>query len=132
MSEISKMIETIRKATPEERAALSEAMKDLEPKPEPEARILGEAMRDPRYLKENGEYMTAEERYDRDHPLTGFWCYGNSTLIQTIGQSTKKRYYTNAEVDAHNEEIINAWYEAKRKKFPNCLRPVHKTKTIET
>jgi len=125
------ILDEIRAMSPEEKAALSEALKDLEPKPEPEARMLGDPMGNPRYLKENGEYMTDEEMYDKDHPLTGLWYYGGYKLVQVMGQAAKKTYYTKDEVDAHNEEIINAWYEAKRKKFPNCLRPEYETRTME-
>ena len=124
------LLEEIRAMSPEEKAALSEALNDLEPKPEPEGRYLGN-MRDPRYIKSNGEYMTEEEKYDYDHPLTGLWCYGTYDLIQVFGQPAKKKYRSMDEVDAHNKEIIDAWYEAKRIVFPNCLKPVITTRTIE-
>ena len=121
MSIIEQMKEELQNMSAEDRQALREAL--AEPKAEPEVHLIGQPLRNPRYVKANGEYMTAEERWDADHPLTGLWVYGEYSLIQQWGQPAKKHYYTRKEVSEHNLEVIDNWYEAKRKVFPDCAKP---------
>lgn len=115
------LIDEYRAMSPEERREFTQLLQE-EDKPEPEVRQLGEPF-DLRPRDERGALLTPEEIYDRRHPLEGIWPYGFSITSQVMGQDPVVRYYTDQEVAAHNEPIIQAWLEEKRKHFPDAKRP---------
>lgn len=112
------LIDEIRSMSPEEKAELRAALEPPKPAPTKTVNSLDLRPRD-----ERGALLTPEEIYDRRHPLEGIWAYGYSVTSQVMGQDPVVRYYTDQEVAAHNEPIIQDWLEEKRKHFPDAKRP---------
>ena len=118
------ILDEIRTMSPEEKAELFAALKDLEPKPEPEIHSLGEPFdRTPR--DESGRLLTAEKIYDRDHPLMRK-PYGYYESFQDITGKKTRKVWTRAEIDAFNKPIEEAWLNEKRKHFPDATLPPNK------
>lgn len=119
------LIDQIRAMSPEEKKALAAALKDLEPKPEPEHVSLGKSP-DFRPKDEHGRPLTAEEIYDREHPLQLMRKpYGYYESFQDITGKKTCKVWTRAEVDAFNKPIEEAWLAEKKKHFPNAILPAN-------
>ena len=116
------LIDDIRAMSLEERREFNQLLQE-EDKPEPEVRQLGEPMHGPNWDTLHNRYLSPEEEYDKKHPLEDIWPYGLSMTSQAFGQDPVVRYYTDQEVAAHNEPIIQDWLEEKRKHFPDAKRP---------
>ena len=83
-------------------------------------------MRNPADLNKYGMELSAEEKWDREHPLVrrpyGFYeTYFNGVT----GQKTRKNW-SRAEIDAYNRPIEEAWLSEKRKLFPEAQLPPNK------
>ena len=116
---MSDLLNQIRSMSPEEKAELAAALKDLEPKPKSESREIGQAMGDPRKQDAYGNPLSAEEIWDRENPLQRI-PYGYSETTHVFGQAPKTRYWTKAEVDADNDKVEAEWLARKQKVFPSA------------
>ena len=123
---IEDIISRIKTATPEEKAELAAVMAEAlkEQKPKPTVRPMGEApsmvQRDDR-----GKPLTAEEIWDREHPILPLlktYGFTETTTNFHTGKTYTKRW-TDAEVDEYNAPIKQKWLEEKRKVFPNAQLP---------
>lgn len=115
------ILEAVNQMTPEEKAAFSAALKDLEPKPAPVTEQLGEPL-DLRPRDERGRLLTEEEIWDRDH-LLDRKPYGFSETIADWQGKVTTKVWTRAEIDAWNKPIEEAWLAEKRKVFPDAQLP---------
>ena len=115
---MSRILDEIKTMTQEERAELSAALKDLEQKPTPEARMIGE-MADPRSRDSHGNRLSAEQIWDQEHPLL-LKPYGFSETEVAFGKPAKTKYWSREEVDRYNEEQKRLWLKEKQKVFPDA------------
>ena len=119
---MSNLIEEIRNMTPAERAELAGVLKNLEPKPQPVVKQLGQSW-DMRPRDERGRLLSEEEIYDQEHPLN-LLPYGfTETSTNVMTGKVSKKVWTKEEVDAHNFPIAEAWLIEKRKFFPHAQLP---------
>ncbi len=121
---MSELLEQIKQMTPEEQAELAAVLDAAQKKAAAAKMPVTEqpCMRNPRYLNENGMPMTAEERWNKDHPLIRK-PYGYYENIQVIGQPPRVKVWTKEEVEAYNKPIEEAWLAEKRKLFPDAQLP---------
>ena len=128
------IIDEIRAMSPKERTALSNALKELEPKQEPEPRQIGEPMHGAGWDPQRGDYMHCgitltefknlppEKQYDLEHPLV-LREYGYRETVASWGKPQETKYWSKREIDAYNEERKLLWLEEKRKIFPDATLP---------
>lgn len=124
------ILDEIRAMSPEEKAALSEALKDLEPKPEPKVINQG-FMHGTGWDASRGTYMhrsgitmdefnrlSPPEQYILEHPVP-LRAYGYCERFAFFGQPEKTKYWSRKEIDEYNEEQKRLWLEKAHKVFPN-------------
>jgi len=117
----NEILEAVKQMSHEQRKEFNALMQEAY-MPKPQVTQLGTPLdRSPRDLY--GRKLSPEEVYDREHPLDGIWPYGYRETFQAFGHEPMTKYFTDAEVAAHNEPIIQAWLEEKRKHFPDAKRP---------
>lgn len=121
---MSELVELAKKATPEELAELVEIIENAKRKAAAAKIPVKEqpCMRNPADLNEYGMELTAEEKWNRDHPLIRK-PYGYYERIQVFGQAPQMKVWSRAEVDAYNRPIEEAWLAEKRKLFPDAQLP---------
>lgn len=121
---MSELLEAAKKASPEELAELAEIFEDAKRKAAAAKIPVKEqpCMRNPADLNEYGMELTAEEKWNRDHPLIRK-PYGYYERTQVFGQAPQMKVWSRAEVDAYNRPIEEAWLAEKRKLFPDAQLP---------
>ena len=121
---MSELLEAAKKASPEELAELAKIFEDAKRKAAAAKIPVKEqpCMRNPADLNEYGMELTAEEKWNRDHPLIRK-PYGYHESIQVFGQAPQMKVWSRAEVDAYNRPIEEAWLAEKRKLFPDAQLP---------
>ena len=121
---MSELLEAAKRATPEELAEFAE-MLEVAKRKAAAAKIpvtQQPCMRNPADLNKYGMELTAEEKWDRDHPLIRK-PYGFRERKQTFGHDPQVKVWSQAEVDAYNKPIEEAWLAEKRKLFPDAQLP---------
>lgn len=118
---MSRLIDEIKNMSPEEKAELMEALKPEQPRQE--SRTLGTSLGNPMHQNQYGQLLSAEELYDREHPITDLWASDYSITESDYSGKTRRRYFTEEEIIAHNKEVKRIWLEEKRKFFPNATLP---------
>ena len=125
---MSELLEAAKRATPEELAELAEIIEEAQRKAAA-AKVPAKeqpCMRNPADLNKYGMELSAEEKWDREHPLVrrpyGFY---ETSFNGVTGQKTRKNW-SRAEIDAYNRPIEEAWLSEKRKLFPDAQLPPNK------
>ena len=121
---MSELMEAAKRATLEELAEFAE-MLEVAKRKAAAAKIpvtQQPCMRNPADLNKYGMELTAEEKWDRDHPLIRK-PYGFRERKQIFGHDPQVKVWSQAEVDAYNKPIEEEWLAEKRKLFPDAQLP---------
>ena len=121
---MSELLELAKRATPEELAEFAKILNNAKDHVTLKRQRENVQVQRPdmRPRDQYGRHLTDEEIYDHDHPLNRK-PYGFRERKQIFGHDPQVKVWSQAEVDAYNKPIEEAWLAEKRKLFPDAQLP---------